>query len=560
MNAQLTSVLSAEEEKFVTTNLRKMPEYRTSAKYWLGGKTESNGVLHWVDGSTMNYVGWLPGQNPIENNAVLYSEGELCLSVQWMSSPTTILPSGLYWKSQKCASIGGYVCKRANFLPGVGINFNRIVNGTDGHIESPNYPGNYYNNLDFIVKIVGPERTRIVIKFNAIDIETQPECLYDYIQLRSVLKNKTGNHTKIICGNHEKDLGKFDFVSQSNEVELRFHSDYSIAATGFSLKWHSVDVSGCPKQTLTAKEGTIQSPNYPYNLLPQLECSYTIIAPFGKRIWLEFQHYDMRKQEEDKPIYANLLEESLEIKLGEHTSFFRPFLLDDLLTEGSFISTSEQLQVRLRTKNNPMGTGFKAIYRISSLVQEEKVINLTNITSGSVLHLNYPNNPPEKIDFTQHLIAPLGHIIALELYHLKFSEQTCPYEQGFIEIYDHYSDVNGTKWFLCQDNEDDPYFPKAPIAILSFLNTLHIRQNNGLIGTPLNGTVRVQLDVSYKEKLLKFNNYTVELCTPNPCENGGKCTSSATRKFCACQGQYTGKYLNRRYLMIYLELLRFFAN
>jgi hypothetical protein len=38
----------------------------------------------------------------------------MCLGIQWMPSPTPALPSGLYWQSQHCNAIGGYVCKRGN--------------------------------------------------------------------------------------------------------------------------------------------------------------------------------------------------------------------------------------------------------------------------------------------------------------------------------------------------------------------------------------------------------------------------------------------------------------
>lgn len=110
MRAQLASVLSAEEERFVTTNIRKTAEYRTSAVYWLGSKIAESGKHEWLDGSDMVYNGWLPGQNPADNNnEAKQNQGDtpMCLGIQWTSSPTPMLPSGLYWKSKKCSSVGG---------------------------------------------------------------------------------------------------------------------------------------------------------------------------------------------------------------------------------------------------------------------------------------------------------------------------------------------------------------------------------------------------------------------------------------------------------------------
>lgn len=71
-------------------------------------------------------------------------------------------------------------------------------------------------------------------------------------------------------------------MSSRNEALLRFHSDYSMTGSGFSASWKAVDISGCPVQTLTAKEGIVTSPNYPHFLLARLQCTTTILAP-GKK-------------------------------------------------------------------------------------------------------------------------------------------------------------------------------------------------------------------------------------------------------------------------------------
>lgn len=530
LNAQLSSILSPEEDKFITTNLRKMPEYRTSAIYWLGGHSREFGQFQWSDNKRMLYSGWLPGQKP--NYSTNTIDDTACLAIQWKSSPTPMLPSGLYWISQKCTTKGGYVCKRQNQISGFGVNFNKTFNGSEGQLVTPNYPGSYYNNLDFTVHVIGPERSRIVINFEKIDLESQVECLYDFIELKS---NKHNDAIKL-CGNHEISMERFDFVSENNEVLLNFHSDYSITGSGFSLKWRSVDVSGCPMQTLTAKEGTLISPNYPYSLLARLDCTINILAPIGKRIWLEFEDYDLDKTN----ISDDLSESLMEIKLEKTSSFFRPYQIDVLLTEGTFISQNEQMQLRLKTKNKPNGIGFKATYKIiSGDTSTEKVTLLTNNTYGQLLHLNYPNPAPKFTDFYQRFIAPLGHVVLIELHQFRIAEQQCTNESDVV-IYDNYSDTNGTKWILCRDMDEDPLIPKVPIAITSFMNTLSLRQRNGPQGIPLNGTLKVQYDTKYREKILKYRNNIVEYCYPNPCQHGGKCLSKGQKNYCKCQGHYTG--------------------
>lgn len=52
-----------------------------------------------------DFVAWLTANNG--------PRGALnCLSLQWMSSPTHLLPSSLYWQPQLCANVGGYICKK----------------------------------------------------------------------------------------------------------------------------------------------------------------------------------------------------------------------------------------------------------------------------------------------------------------------------------------------------------------------------------------------------------------------------------------------------------------
>lgn len=525
IGATLASVLSSEEEKFITTHIRTTPEYRTSAIYWLGAIKRAEGNMQWVDGSELKYVGWLPGQNYQFN-------GDVCLGLQWMISPTPMLPSGLYWKFQKCIEVGGYVCKRLSLTHAIDLDLNRTMNGTAGNLTTPNYPSKYYNNLDFYVKIIGPENTRITVTFSSVDIEYQTECLYDYIELSN---NDDFNNGLRICGTHEYDLDRFNFVSNSNELNLKFHSDFSVTGAGFFLEWRTVEMTGCPKQTLTAKEAILTTPNYPHFLLPHLDCHITIRAPSGKRIWLEFEDYDFK----DVP---ETLEAELLINLKEQSQAFQPFLSKNLLTEGAFISQQEYLSLHLKTGAKPKGRGYKAVYKVVDNPKEERAVLLSNVSSGALLYLNYPDKPAANVDFKQLLSAPLGYTISLQLYSVKLANKTCSNNQSILEIYDSYSSTNGTKWQVCSlEKEQNTITPTVPTVIKSFLNSIFVRQVNFEVGFFLNASVQVQEDPDYKSKLLRKKNDFIELCHLYPCMNNGLCVTNGTKNFCKCTQHFTGK-------------------
>ncbi|XP_050299041.1 uncharacterized protein LOC126737949 isoform X2 [Anthonomus grandis grandis] len=550
VKATLASIVTPEEGRFISTIIRKNAEYRTSALYWLGGKADPASDFKWIDGNSMEFQGWIPGYNEVEYSDVgdISPKKEIrCIGVQWTPSPTPVLPSGLYWRAQKCSKVGGYVCKRKRQLLDSGLDLNKTINSSEGTLTTPNYPENYYNNLDFLGRIIGPERTRLKIRFSRIDIESQPECLYDYVELRSVWKSggkKLAEEDSVkFCGSHVTQMERFDFVSQTNEAEVRFHSDYSVTGSGFSLTWEAVDVSTCPTQTLTAREGVIMSPNYPYFLLAHLDCSIVIQAPPGKSIWLEFTDIDLGYNSSETINNREGRDVTFEMQLGKNSAPFKPFLINGLLTEGDFISLEERMIIRLQTGKNAKGKGFRALYHtIDESSMQEKNILLRNDTVGLLLNLNYPQQSPPNVDFIHRFIAPLGHFISVELYSVKLSHTECFDDNGLIEIFDSYSDRNGTVWKLCYDLISVDTDDSSSIFIKSFLNTMQIRQKSAAQGSHLNGTLKVLFDEEYKKKLISYNHNDVESCKPNPCQHGGKCINKKNKKVCQCTGHFTGLF------------------
>ncbi|KAJ6638368.1 Galactose-specific lectin nattectin, partial [Pseudolycoriella hygida] len=625
MGAQLTSISSADEQRFISANIRNQMDYTPQAIYWLGGELSQNKEFEWTDGSAMTFQGWLPGQGIIEK----LPKEHHCLGLQWKKSPTPMLPSGIYWASQKCSKFGGYICKKKKQREGETYVQNKTISGTEGRMTSPGYPNTYPLNIDYWIKIYSPQNTRIIIQFQTIDLEQQDECLYDYISIEDAPPEQfesismamlrvedhfnyqmdegtatktdiwlTNNDTSIVkrdlkyfrniqrllraendlrnemrqleaiknklqmsnrpkravtvnshvhyalhnnspsflpyvrwCGLHNTNMSKYDFVSTKNGTILHFHSDYSLSGIGYSFTWNAVDISGCPSQTLTSKEGIFSSPNYPHFLLNNLDCSFIIQAPNGRRVWLRF-------------IDFQTIDDSLvDVDLGGGATV-TPFKDAKRLNDGIFVSSKEKLIVRIRTGPMPRGRGFRALFKTMNTIAEHHTLNLTEYSYGSLQHLNYPQSLPININFTQHLVAPIGNVVLLEVFGVGFSENECR-GGGGLEIFDNYADNNGTYWHLCEvpnrsnlnlldeSAEIESLIRPSPIHITSYLNTLHIREitHNGSI-VRLNATVRTQTDMNYKFKLASTDD-SVETCNPNPCQFGGKCISAGNMKrFC----------------------------
>lgn len=368
--------------RFIITTVKDNLDYNPRSFYWLGAEHTKNG-LEWTDGSKISYTGWLLGEEKVPK------VDPMCLGLQWKMSPTPMLPSNLYWAYQKCSNNGGYICKK-NRKDNTFIQ-NQTITGIEGRLTSPNYPHQYAPNINYWIKIIAPERSRIVVQFQKIDLEPQQECLYDYVSVEDLNYRLSSFHQKddneifhklktdpvekeiqskhqsvsVVsqtlsfkpyvrwCGSHEGDMSRFDFVSKSSEVLFHFSTDYSTSAEGFSAIWRSIDITACPGQTFTSSEGVLMSPNFPNFLLHELSCTYTIQAQSGRKLWLEFNSYDISRDAE------------VSIDLGNDV-LIQPFRDENVLGDGVFLSSNEKVRIILRTGGNPLGKGFKVTYRSSN--------------------------------------------------------------------------------------------------------------------------------------------------------------------------------------------------
>lgn len=342
-----------------------------------------------------------------------------CLGLQRRASL-----SGLNWSMRSCSVHGGYVCKRPKATTArQSVMQNQTVVGSEGRLTSPGFPKAYPPNVDYSVKISGPERSRLIVQFQRLDLEFQDECLYDYVSVedfmaasdgqtrmdpgtnlvplamfraagadldslemdpkkgvvvkRSTVRRKsrqkrymmsyikgrgrrpasgTGSpsfhpYVRWCGGDFDANMSRFDFISRGNQALLHFHSDYAGSGAGFAALWTAVDTTGCPMQTLTSREGVIQSPNHPYFLLHHLECTYIVQAPLGRRVWIEFTDFDIR----DDALVT--------VDLGDGDGEMQPFAHERVHTDGSYMSRGEKMRISLRTGAHPEGRGFRLVYR-----------------------------------------------------------------------------------------------------------------------------------------------------------------------------------------------------
>ncbi|KAG5891255.1 hypothetical protein JTB14_019663 [Gonioctena quinquepunctata] len=98
-----------------------------------------------------------------------------------------------------------------------------------GHLQSPNYPEEYYPNKECIWRITVPENHTVAILFQSFDIENDDACANDYMEIRDGLEEGSPS-MGVYCG-HERPP---NVTSTSNHMLVKFVSDAWVQRAGFS--------------------------------------------------------------------------------------------------------------------------------------------------------------------------------------------------------------------------------------------------------------------------------------------------------------------------------------
>merc|ERR1712012_1141697 len=105
--------------------------------------------------------------------------------------------------------------------------------GSLGVVTSPNFPGNYPNNLERTEKIEVEQGLIVSLQFTAFDIEFDSACKLDHLKIKdgdgTILMEKTCGSTLPTTVN-----------SKSNRLELYFESDGANTGSGWSVSWTAV--------------------------------------------------------------------------------------------------------------------------------------------------------------------------------------------------------------------------------------------------------------------------------------------------------------------------------
>ncbi|XP_075011496.1 scavenger receptor cysteine-rich domain-containing protein DMBT1-like [Calonectris borealis] len=157
--------------------------------------------------SHCHHAGWR-----IHNCAHYEDAGVVC------SVPLISLPRPDWW----CSSIttSPYFCGGS-------------ISNSSGMLQSPFYPGNYPNNADCVWEIQVENNFRVMLTFRDIAMQSG-SCQYDYVEVYDGPPHSSPFLGRLCSGSFPT------YISSSNMMTVRFHSDSRYTFRGFQAHYSSI--------------------------------------------------------------------------------------------------------------------------------------------------------------------------------------------------------------------------------------------------------------------------------------------------------------------------------
>ncbi|KAJ7395553.1 Procollagen C-endopeptidase enhancer 2 [Pitangus sulphuratus] len=169
-----------------------------------------------------------------------------------------------------------------------------VVSGESGFIGSEGFPGVYPPNSKCTWKITVPEGKVVVLSFRYLDLESDPLCRYDFVDIYN--GHAHGQRIGRFCGTAKPGA----LVSNSNKMLVQMTSDANTAGSGFIAKFSAAEPHERGDQycggRLEKPSGSFQTPNWPERDYPAgVTCSWHIVAPKNQLIELKFEKFDVER-------------------------------------------------------------------------------------------------------------------------------------------------------------------------------------------------------------------------------------------------------------------------
>ncbi|XP_077326989.1 procollagen C-endopeptidase enhancer 2-like [Lithobates pipiens] len=169
------------------------------------------------------------------------------------------------------------------------------LTGDSGYVASEGFPNYYPHNKKCTWKITVPEGNIVVLSFRLLDMEADPGCRYDYLNIYNGHSEKSQRLARV-CGTFRPGT----IMSTGPQMMLEMGSDEETGGRGF-IAWYSAGAPALNENLfcggkMEKPQGSITSPNWPKTNYPSgISCSWHIVAPKDQVIELVFGKFDIEE-------------------------------------------------------------------------------------------------------------------------------------------------------------------------------------------------------------------------------------------------------------------------
>ncbi|EGV91962.1 Bone morphogenetic protein 1 [Cricetulus griseus] len=188
------------------------------------------------------------------------------------------------------------------------------VTSTSGTITSPNWPDKYPSKKECTWAISSTPGHRVKLTFMEMDIESQPECAYDHLEVFDGRDAKAPVLARF-CGSKKPE----PVLATGSRMFLRFYSDNSVQRKGFQAS-HSTECGGQVRADVKTKDlyshAQFGDNNYPGGV----DCEWVIVAEEGYGVELVFQTFEVEEETDCGYDYMELFDgyDSTAPRLGRY--------------------------------------------------------------------------------------------------------------------------------------------------------------------------------------------------------------------------------------------------
>ncbi|XP_051007258.1 cubilin [Acomys russatus] len=252
-----------------------------------------------------------------------------------------------------------------------------IITDSSGTVSSPLFPEKYPNNQNCTwILEAQPPFNHITLSFTHFQLPRSTNCALDFVE---VLDGK--DYDAPVQGRYCGTSMPYPIRSFGSALTLRFVSDSLGSLEGFRAIF-SASASACGG-TFHMADGIFNSPGYPDDYQPNMECVWNIVSSPGNQLQLSFLSFHLENS-------LNCNKDSVEIREGNATGHLVGRYCGNSLPANYSSIKGHILWIKFVSDGSGSGMGFQA--RFNNIFGNDNIVGTHGKIASPLWPGHYPHN------------------------------------------------------------------------------------------------------------------------------------------------------------------------